>query len=406
MGETTPPPDEACVPEDNFPKVFSMTSNAYTKRGLSKSKPDLSKSRSSLNSEEEENKPPAAKKEKDYDSNSMHDNCNKVHAKEADPKLADVKLPSTPFDSNSDSDQTNHVPSTPLSENKNNVPNSFDAKTLGSKPVCEDVVIDVVNIPNDNDNDLSMNNSEKSSCGKSNENRLDNETESAPKENGIPPDTDEIATPKAKGVRRDLGSITEKLLAKSKIKKLKGKKGTSTKKVVQTPSKPKDAAENDSNISNAKETKIDTTPEASQQKQSEPECDVGKGSLNTENGVKDGVEPSDAETSGGRKATNLSRKRHLEASLENLSKSKTTGIDSQEAKESSLGRDGTHESADVLPTTNTATTANNGGGQIPLNMLYSIPLTKIALITFTHLLLIVFTVYIVVLFLLITFLLL
>ena len=41
MGETTPPPEEDQVPEDNFPKVYSMTSGAYTKRGLPKSKANL-----------------------------------------------------------------------------------------------------------------------------------------------------------------------------------------------------------------------------------------------------------------------------------------------------------------------------------------------------------------------------
>ena len=73
MGETTPPPEtEEAVPEDNFPKVFSMTSNSYTKRGLNKSMSNLSKSKSSLNSEEEENRPPAAKKEKDQSYNSSN----------------------------------------------------------------------------------------------------------------------------------------------------------------------------------------------------------------------------------------------------------------------------------------------------------------------------------------------
>ena len=162
MGETTPPPEEDQVPEDNFPKVYSMTSGAYTKRGLPKSKANLSASKSSLNSEEEENKPPAAKKEKDYDPNNTYDKCSKDQGITAGPKMDDEKLYQTHVGANYTSDQATPAPSTPLSESAHNVSNLSGGQSLGTKPVCEDIVPDVTDIPKYNDKDVSMNNSDKS----------------------------------------------------------------------------------------------------------------------------------------------------------------------------------------------------------------------------------------------------
>ena len=372
MGETTPPPEtEEVVPEDNFPKVFSMTSNSYTKRGLNKSMSNLSKSKSSLNSEEEENRPPAPKKEKEQSSNDLGDvNIEK-----------DSK--STKMNESMPNLVTNDVSHDEMTKSENDLRTKDTSSSFGAKATSEEVIRKESSIPNDITNEKQVNGDISKPPDENIPNVIKNDPEDLTSEDvEKKTEKDEIST-KAKGARRDLGSVAEKLINKNKIKKMKSKRMGRAKSMPPTATQSEENATNEEVKSNEEKVQPKSDQEDIESNKSNIEREVPK--MNEQEAQKESDITED-KVSDTRKSSTTSRKRHLEASTDNLDVNRSSNEnESKLEKDSNPPSDGTSE-----PTAKSKS-SSNGGGQHLILFLYQIS-TDARLINFSKLLFIAFTI--------------
>ena len=364
MGETTPPPEEEMVPEDNFPRVFSMTSNAYTKRGLNKSRPDLSKSMSSINSEEEENKPPAPKKEKEQGKSVYCDFNNE--------RLNESAIPQPNI---SQSSREDDVPLQEMSEQENDSKMNLMEHNTDAQSSTDNCKVKENYIPSNIEaNNLNANSDTYQA-------ETQPETANYPQRTSIEDgkaDNDDINV-KLKGAKRDLGSVTEKLIGKNKIKKIKSKKTAAAKKAAQSSNLKDDEIVSD-------KPGVDSNPCPTEPS---PPNNKDVDDIKSERIVSDSVQsneteeksPSSANTKvPEKKLSTSSRKRHLQASMDNLDRDKESANSSQETSN--------------LPTTDKmqdptakSISSSNGGGQPILLFIQIIPCYKTLMKMFLLLLL-------------------
>ena len=399
MGETTPPPDEEFVPEDNFPKVFSMTSNSYTKRGLNKSTSNLSKSKSSLNSEEEENKPPAPKKEKDESYDTSGDRNREKENKSNAPKPTQDGIKATKMNDSMPNLVTNNVPLDELSKSESDLRTKDTSSTIGTKTNSDEVFNKEQNIPNDTKQEHDGNGdvpaSQKDTTPVTNKQPESMTTDDSEKEK----EKEEITT-KTKGARRDLGSVAEKLINKNKIKKIKSKRMGRAKSMPPTKTAEEEnvkseehhpatkTAEEENVKSEEHHSNNDEIQREPEQEKSEPKdakSDIQVPSMDANDIPK---EHDDSENKGcsSRKLSNTSRKRHLDASNGNLAEEKTSLGDISRGDADSVA------SSDVIsePTAKTKSSSNGGGQQMIL--LFNQVSTDVRLIQFSKHLFITFTI--------------
>ena len=378
MGETTPPPDfEEAVPEDNFPKVFSMTSNSYTKRGLNKSMNNLSKSKTSLNSEEEQNRPPAAKREKEQ---SYPDLSNRNIEKDSNSKATHDDIKSTKMNDSMPNLATNNVPIDELSKSENDLRTNDTSNAFDTKETSDEVFSKTDSIPNNINQEKQVNGDIPTADKENISSTTKDKSENIPAEGDEKKEeNDEIKT-KTKGARRDLGSVAEKLINKNKIKKMKSKRVGRAKSMPPGATQNEEccqAGEQSSNDDNMQPKPEPETTEAYdiQTEQKVPVTDainIPKVSNDTGESV-----------SSTRKSSNTSRKRHLEASTDNLDKSRSS-VEDEPEKESNSPSDVTSE-----PTAKTK--SSKGGGQQLILLLNKFS-TDVRLIYFSKLLYITITI--------------
>ena len=376
MGETTPPPEfEEAVPEDNFPKVFSMTSNSYTKRGLNKSMNNLSKSKTSLNSEEEQNRPPAAKREKEQ---SNPDLSTRNVEKDSNSKATHDDIKSTKINESMPNLASNNVPLEELSKSENDLRTNDTLNGFGTKETSKEVFSKTDSIPNDINQEKQVNGDIPTAYTENTSSATKDKSENIPLDETVKKEeNDEIKT-KTKGARRDLGSVAEKLINKNKIKKMKSKRVGRAKSIPPGATQNEERCQTEEQSSNNDNTQPKPEPETTEANDIQTEQQVP---------VTDAInipkESNDAEesTSSTRKSSNTSRKRHLEASTDNLNQSQSSHEDEKESKAPS----------DVTSEPTAKTKSSNGGGQ-QLILLLNRFSTDVRLIYFSKLLCITFSI--------------
>ena len=372
MGETTPPPEtEEAVPEDNFPKVFSMTSNSYTKRGLNKSMSNLSKSKSSLNSEEEENRPPAAKKEKEQSSDDLGDlniekDSKSAKMNESMPNLA-----------------TNNISHDEMSKSENDLRTKDTSSSFGAKATSDEVIRNESNIPNDIIKETQVNGDVLKPPDESIPNVTKNDSEDLPSDDVEKKTEKEEISTKAKGARRDLGSVAEKLINKNKIKKIKSKRMGRAKSMPPTATQNEDNTTNEEVTCNDEKVQPNSEQENIKTNKSNIESEVPK--MDEEEIPKES-DNTEGKVSDTRKSSTTSRKRHLEASTDNLDENRSSNED-----ESKIEKDSESPSDGTCEPTAKSKLSSNGGGQHLILFLYQMS-TDARLINYSKLLFITFTI--------------
>ena len=356
MGETTPPPEEEMVPEDNFPKVFSMTSNAYTKRGLNKSRPDLSKSMSSINSEEEENKPPAPKKEKEQ-GKSVYCDFDNERLNESP-----IPQPNIPQSSRADS-----VPLQEMSEKENDSKMNFTEHNADAQNTTDDSKNKENYIPSNvlNKGVIKLNkNSDTCQAEKQPETTNDAHNDFI---GDSKIDKDDVNV-KIKGAKRDLGSVTEKLIGKNKIKKIKSKKTAAAKKATQSSNlKDDEIVSEKHSVDNNRCTTDSSPPDTKEFDDINPETIANESTQSEET---DGQSsPSAHAKVPEKKMSTSSRKRHLQASTDNLDRDNESANSSQETSNIPF-------SDKTQDPTEKPISSSNGGGQPILLFVQIIPCYK------------------------------
>ena len=347
MGETTPPPEEEMVPEDNFPRVFSMTSNAYTKRGLNKSRPDLSKSMSSINSEEEENKPPAPKKEKEQ-AKSVYCDFNNERLNES----------ATPQPNISQSSRADSVPLQEMPEKENDSKMNFTEQNADAQNATDDSKNKENYIPSNvlNKGVIKLNKNRDTSQAEKQPEKTNDAQNNFIGDSKI--DKDDVNV-KIKGAKRDLGSVTEKLIGKNKIKKIKSKKTSAAKKATQSSNQKDDEIVSDKpSVDNNRCATESSPPDTKEVDDIHPETIVNESVQSDETDRQSS--PSAHASVPEKKMSTSSRKRHLQASMDNLDRDNVPTDSSQETSNV--------PSCDISqhPTTNSVSSSHGGGQHIIL----------------------------------------
>ena len=367
MGETTPPPEEEMVPEDNFPKVYSMTSNAYTKRGLNKSRPDLSKSMSSINSEEEENKPPAPKKEKEQ--------AKSVYCDFNNERLNESAIPQPNI---SQSSRADSVPLQEMSEKENDSKMNFTEQNADAQNATDDSKNKENYIPSNvlNKGVIKLNKNSDSCHAEKLPETANDAQNNYVGDSKI--DKDDVNV-KIKGAKRDLGSVTEKLIGKNKIKKIKSKKTATAKKAAQSSNLKDDEIVSDKpSVDSNRCTTEPSPPDTKEVDDMNPETIENELVQSDETDRQSS--PSAHAKVPEKKMSTSSRKRHLQASTDDLDRDNVSADLSQET--SYVPSSDTYQHPTTKPIS-----ASNGGGQPILLFIQIIPCYKTLMKMFLLLLL-------------------